>query len=763
MPKLGEAFVVIRAALGPLKTGLAAARSAVTKAMSTIINTIKKAMSITYKYIKRSMLAISAAIGYATYAFGDFERAMRKATAVSDVTEKQFRKMSEMARAEAIRLNLDATQAADAFYFLGSAGLSVKQQMEAFVPVLTLVKAGVSSVGETAENLVDIMVGFKIPFTQAGYVADVLAKAATSAQATLAQFADALKEVSGIGRMTHNTLEEMTSAIAVLASVGFKGSRAGFMMRRILLRLMAPMSDVRKLMDKYRISIYNSQGKMKPFIRLVGELSEALKGVGEEQRNIAFKTIFGQRAIAGQIQIFDKGEKALGEYTQSLKDSADTAQKIADKQLNSLLEQFGRLRKMLKDIFITVGGALAPAFRMLIDILQEANKKTGDFVKKNQASITKWAVIIATRINFVRGVLQDFAVGAYKNWPETWKFMKDVAVGQLDVIWKSFKLQIKTSLDIAIKLFTAFGKSLGHIFGKIWSDFENRAMVAGQRAISKQIEYNREYRKALIDIRKETGHKGIFTTAEARKEAAKRAAEAVALAEKQGIFKVAFPTIPTETWGAIGENIKREFVPALEFAKSKLKEMQDTIAELQEKYLARITLKDEISPALEPARKRLALLKKEIFDMKGIGEEKAWEILVELEKSIATMEEKIKDKIKIPDYITDALKKRLKEMRDFTEKLIREIDEMEKVAGKKAAPPGIAGEDGRDGVGGRAGAGAMGHIGFVGLKEAWKSMAQSLQPKDKTQEDILKESAETNDNLVALNESVNNLNVGMTA
>jgi TP901 family phage tail tape measure protein len=464
MPKLGEAFVVIRASLAPLKKGLATARAAVSKAMSAVTSTIKKAMSLTYKWIKRAMLAVVGAVGYAVYSFGGFERAMRKATAVSDVSMGQFNKMSKMAREEAKRLNMNAQDTASAFYFLGSAGLSVKQQLEAFVPTLTLAKAGVAGVGTTAENLVDIMKGFDLPFSQAGYVTDVLAKAATSANATLAQFSDSLKEVAGISKKTNNTLEEMTSAIAVMAGVGFKGSRAGFMMRRVLMRLMDPANMAAKKAKELGVAIYDlSTGKMRPFIEIIGSVANALRGATEEQKNAAFSALFGQRAIAGQLAVFDKGIKGLRDYEQTLKESGGTAQEIADKQLNSLLEQFGRLRKYVKDLATVFAKALAPALRNLTaDAIKNVDKWI-KYIEKNEYAIAEWAEKVVAWLGFVKNSFWEIAKWIKGDWREAWGF----------------------AFNSTIKLLKAFGQDALNITKKLLRDMSNAWVEWNAKAAEK--------------------------------------------------------------------------------------------------------------------------------------------------------------------------------------------------------------------------------------------------------------------------------------
>lgn len=744
MAKLGEAFVVIRAALGPLKAGLAAAKSAVTKAMSMITATIKKAMAITYKWIKRAMLAIAGAVTAAVWSFGSFEKAMRKATAVSDTTEAQFSKMAKMARAEAIRLNLAATETASAFYFLGSAGLSVKQQMEAFVPVMTLVKAGVGAVGETAENIVDIMKGFQISFSKTAHVTDVLAYAATEANATLPQFAMALKEVAGIGKMTNNTLEELTSAMAFMADVGFKGRRAGFMLRRILVRLMAPMSDVTKLMNKYNVSVYNTEGQMKPFVQLVGELSDALRGAGEEQRNMAFKTIFGQRAIAGQIAIFNKGKKELDKFTQALIDSGGTAQKIADKQLNSLTEQFGRLRKMIKDIFIRIGKYLSPALRWLIKDFQKGTEAIGEFVDKNEILITEWALMMAAKFQFVRKVVQDFIVGAYKNWPATWRWMSAVAINQFSAIWESFNVSIGSALEVATKLFIAFGKSLYFIFEKVFMDIG--------ASIGTWLYNANEIRKARKFMMKGLLHKEGGGLA------------AITAAQKAIVMKEMFPG-KKGLW--VGGRTGITYKQKAEFDK-RVQARVDVFVEKARKEAARII--DEKGPEHVGYKRREAYIAPWDSVIKKIGNEltPAFDFLNKKLKETRDKMAEIQD-----FYMKGALTGAPKWIKDLTGRRLRELHEREKeiadlivkmrkegAAAVGAATGGLGGTTAGGPAGGLAGAGG-GRIGFMGFREAWGALAQSLT-KDKTQENILKVNRGMYSELQEQTSLLDDLDMGMT-
>ncbi|MHC4157434.1 MAG: phage tail tape measure protein [Planctomycetota bacterium] len=420
--KLGGAFVQIRAALGPLRAGLAAARSIVRTSVRGIskiailpitvsLKAVKGAMSAVVGIVKGAMqrvrqLMLMAGIGGGAFVWGfaRFEKAMKQATAVSETTAEQFKQMSEMARGQAMRLNKSATELAQGFYYLGSAGLSAIDQIKAFPAVATLAKA--------AENTT--------------HVTDVMAKAVTSSNMTFAQLGTALSYVSGVSKMANNTLEETTAAIAQMADVGIKGSRAGVYMRTGLLRLMAPQAAARKELEKFGVSIYTAEGRMKPFVQIVGELSEALRGATEEQRNMAFKALFGQRAITGQIAVFKKGRAELEAFTDMLRKAGGTAEKIAAKQLDNLAAQFGRLIKIVMDTAYAIGKALGPALREAIADLQTQFKKLNEFFKKHELVIAKYALKGYRYFKaFGSGVI-DIVKDVSTNWDARWAFMVKV-------------------------------------------------------------------------------------------------------------------------------------------------------------------------------------------------------------------------------------------------------------------------------------------------------------------------------------------------
>jgi len=615
---------------------------------------------------KKMFLASAAVAGVSLKAYASFEQAMRKATAVSDVTDKQFAHMSDMAEKQSIRLNMAATKTAEAFYYLGSAGLSVNDQIKAYVPVATLAKAATIEMGEAAEMVVDTMKGFKLGFENTGHVTDVMAKAVTSSNMTFSQLGEALAIVSGVARTTNNSLEETATLLATMADVGIKGSRAGTSLRRAMLNLAAPMSSMNKLLASYGIEIYTAEGKMKPFIQIVGEMSEKLKGASEEQKNMVFKTIFGARAIAGQIAIFDKGREALEAYRKGLENSGGTAEKIANKQMKAFAEQVGKVWRQVKTLARHIGEVLAPAFLELGEHTGKAIEKLTTLVDKHKRDVQEWAERVAARINFVKNLLWEFA-----------KFM-----------YTDFKEGAKFGLSAVLEEFKAFGKSLMVVMEKTFTDLYNNIGVWIKRAIAQKLTFDKYEMQFLKELGSEGGllslypeESGKFMHSRAVEEAIRTQAKEMARKRLQydidyGIFETAYPSRETTTWEDVGKKILKIQEKALETIgekappelvdayKKEHEKLTKKLAEIEEKY-ARLRLEDaaelneevadKVTKAVETATSPAApAVAKEPAKFGFAGLQEAW-------RSLATSLAEKKDNI--PKATLDEQKKTTEELK----------------------------------------------------------------------------------------------------
>jgi TP901 family phage tail tape measure protein len=437
--------------------------------------------SITHK-AKVMFLSTASAAAVSVRTYGTFERAMRRATAVSEATERQFFKMSQMAEEQSKRLNIAAVNAADAFYYLGSAGLSVTEQMQAFVPVITLAKAGVIGAAEAAENMVDTIKGFRMGFDQTGRVADIMTKAVISSNMNFTQLGQTLELVAGVAHIMNNSIEDTVAVIAHMANVGIKASMAGTSLRRALLNLGAPTTAGRKMLASLGVSVYDLEGRMKPFITILGELNEKLRFASEEQRNMAFRVLFGARAISGQVAVFQTGAKALTEYANSLRDSAGATEKVAGKQLVAFLEQMGRIWRQFKMLVRHIGETLAPAFLRLGNLLDEGLIKLTEYVDRHSLRVREVGERMAVYFEYAARIALNFVKYVVPNWRNAWATIRTVVVEQARTMWEIITEGAFLAGRSFIEVFKTVGRSIKDIFVSyfkiLWANYGDMSKSA---------------------------------------------------------------------------------------------------------------------------------------------------------------------------------------------------------------------------------------------------------------------------------------------
>ncbi len=248
--------------------------------------------------------------------FADYEKAMNILGSVSGATAEEMEKLSKLAKDLGADLTLPGTSAADAaeaMAELAKAGLSVNEIMSAAKGVLQMSAAGQLSNAEAAEITANALNAFKLSGSEAVRIADLLAAGANSSSAEVREMADSLKMSSAVFANAGMHIEDLVTAISLMANSGIQGSDAGTSLKQMLLSLQAPSKKAKALMDDLGIKIYDAAGKMLPMRDIIKNFQKQLSGLTQEQRNAALATIFGSDAVRaanivllGGVDAYDK-------------------------------------------------------------------------------------------------------------------------------------------------------------------------------------------------------------------------------------------------------------------------------------------------------------------------------------------------------------------------------------------------------------------------------------------------------------------------
>lgn len=325
------------------------------------------AVTTGFKAVTAAMVATgtaAAGVGAASIKVGmDFEKGMSQVKAISGATDKEMEKLTAQAKELGATTQFSASEAAAGMQFLAMAGYEVNEITEAMPGLLDLAAAGQMDLAQAADVTTNIMSGFGLAAEETGRVADILAKAASTANTDVAQLGEAMKYVGPVAKSLGVSIEDTTAAIGVLSNAGIQGGQAGTVLRAGLSRLSKPTGEAAKLMKELGIEVFDANGQMKDLPGVIAEFEKGLEGMTAQQRAAAITTIFGTEAMSGWTALIDNGSEALAEYTTELENAEGAAAEMAATMMDNLQGDLILTKSALEGIGIEIYESIVDPLR----------------------------------------------------------------------------------------------------------------------------------------------------------------------------------------------------------------------------------------------------------------------------------------------------------------------------------------------------------------------------------------------------------------
>lgn len=317
-------------------------------------------------------LPILAVGGAAVKVFADFEQAMTASTAIMGNLSEDMRKSMETAAREVAKTTrFSATEAAESYYYLASAGMDAATAIEALPKVAAFAQAGNFDMARATDLLTDAQsaLGLTVENTAQNMrnmsrVSDVLTQAQVLANATTEQFASALTSKAGAALRTVNKdVEEGAAILARFADQGIKGEAAGTLLTNTIFGLSDRARASAKDFERLGIKVFDSSGAMRNIADITADMEKAFEGLSTEQVLAELSNMgFTKQAREGILALMG-GSGALREYEANLRSAGGVTQDVADKQLNNLWDQLGLIKDRLIDSGLVLGEVLGDTIR----------------------------------------------------------------------------------------------------------------------------------------------------------------------------------------------------------------------------------------------------------------------------------------------------------------------------------------------------------------------------------------------------------------
>lgn len=463
---LGTLFVNLKANTVDYKAGMSRVNS-ITKVTAANIAAV---MATAAAAAAAAFAAIAAA---GVRAFARLEDAMVKSTSIMvSVTEGLQKRMELLARSMSTNTVTSATQLAEAYYFLASAGLSAEQSMAALATVERFAVAGAFDMALATDLLTDAQTALGLAVKDATQnmenmtrVSDVLVKASTLANASVEQFADSLTNKAAVRLAAMNKeVEEGVAVLAAYADAGVKGRLAGERLNILFRDLEIFGNRNEKMWKKLGVSVYAADGELRNIADIVSDLEIRLDGMTDKGRASTLMMLgLGSEAVDALLPLIGVSEK-LRQFETQLKDAGGTTQNVAERQLSSFSVQMKIVGNRVTELFTTIGEYLVPVLKVFNEIVGEAWTSSNGFqtaihtLSKVITFLAKYAIAaVLDRIWHMRLQFRAVKVVLYAIIRD-FVLLKDMVVGVFSTIGPK--------LD---QFGLMFEKAAANIEGFVWS------------------------------------------------------------------------------------------------------------------------------------------------------------------------------------------------------------------------------------------------------------------------------------------------------
>lgn len=360
-----EATPVIRAAQDAAESWGGSVFNATIGVIDAATAPISKLASIAKNPVVQGASLIGASFGMAesVNSFQDFESMMSQVKAISGATGQAFDDLTAKAQEMGATTKFTATESAEAFNYMAMAGWKPQQMIDGISGIMSLAAASGEDLGTTSDIVTDALTAFGLSAGDSGHFADVLAQASANANTNVSMLGESFKYVAPVAGAMNYSVEDTSLALGLMANASIKGSMAGTALKTSLANMAAPTDSMAEAMDKYGISLTDSEGNMKSLRGVIDNLRGSLGGLSETEQTAAASTIFGKEAMAGMLAIINASEEDYNKLSTAIDNSKDAAEGMADTMLDNLKGSFTLMQSAIEGTENAFGKRLSPYLR----------------------------------------------------------------------------------------------------------------------------------------------------------------------------------------------------------------------------------------------------------------------------------------------------------------------------------------------------------------------------------------------------------------
>ena len=478
-------------------------KNALSSASSKLSSFGSKMQSVGKSLSTRLTLPLVAAGGAATKMAFDFDKSMTSIQALVGVTAEKVSEMGEAAKKMAVDTGKSSKEAAEALFFITSAGLRGKEAMDVLEMSLKAAAVGLGETKTIADLSTSAMNAYGSENLSASDATDILTAAVREGKLEASALAGAMGGVIPIASNMGVSFDEVGAAMAAMSKTGTDAASGATQLNAILTTIAKPSSDAEKAFNKMGFTS-DSLKKSLAEDGLMGTLVALKNGLartGQEFTDIApnVRAWKGVLDLTGSsmednIQLFDRMTRSSGATQEAFEKTAKSASFKMTQGFNAMKESLmevgqvimitvAPLIKRLGDFFTSLSEkfkALSPQTKKLIVVLAGIAAALGPVIAIIGTLMTMAPAIGAALsvmmgpIGLIVAGLTAISVVIYRNWAGIQSALVKIGNYFIELYNNSLPIQLAVNtLIMNFKNMLAVGKFVFSTFLTIIKTFAN--------------------------------------------------------------------------------------------------------------------------------------------------------------------------------------------------------------------------------------------------------------------------------------------------
>lgn len=309
--------------------------------------------------------------------FMDFDATMTAAGVKAGATAEEMQQMKDAAAQMGAKFPTTARNVALGMDRLAAGGFNAEQTIGAMPGIIEASIASGEDLATTSDVITSALSIWNLTqgdvAANTTHVADVVQAAANASKLGMQDFGLAMQYAGAPAAALGINIEELGTAMGIMANNGIEASTIGTSLRSTLSRLASPPKAAAEALAQLGISSADLQKGDGSFIGLsaaVDLLRSRMSGLSDVQQVAALKAIAGEDAYSGLLALVRTSPEAYKQMSDTIENSAGSSEAAYNQMQNTLKGSINALMSSVEALGISFGSALAPTIRSVAEVLK---------------------------------------------------------------------------------------------------------------------------------------------------------------------------------------------------------------------------------------------------------------------------------------------------------------------------------------------------------------------------------------------------------